>query len=296
MKDINPLHLSPLIWKKYAALALEEDLGRYDATSISLELDQEIVEAWMNAREDMVVCGALLAAACFQYLDDKVSIEFLKADGEVARTDEHILRIVGRADTILAAERSALNYMQRLSGIATLTREYVERMHSGQEVKARLLDTRKTTPGLRLLEKYATQCGGAVNHRMGLDDMVMIKDNHLVALSKQATNPIQEAVRRVQSRFPGLKIEVEVDHLAQLEEAIKAGPDRILLDNMDQETLKKAVAMIPPTIQTEASGGITLETIADVAATGVDFISAGAITHGAKSVDIGLDFRPGNTA
>lgn len=292
MKTTAPIRLHSRVWEKYACLALEEDLGNYDATSVSLELDSTQAEALMNAREDLVVCGIPLAIECFRYMDPNVESFVLAEEGQLVRAGSPILKIKGRADALLSAERSALNYVQRLSGIATLTRRYVDQLSkaSGSPTQTRLLDTRKTTPGLRLLEKYATQCGGAVNHRMGLDDMVMIKDNHLVAIKNQTDQPIQEAVRRVKSRFPGLKVELEIDGLDQLSAAIEAAPDRILLDNMSNEDLKKAVDQIPASIQTEASGGVNLDTLAGIAATGVDFISVGALTHGARSVDIGLDF------
>lgn len=292
LKTIPPFRLPSQIWEKYARLALEEDLGHYDATTTSLELDSTQAEALMNAREDLVVCGVPLAVECFRYMDPNVEPIVLAEEGQRVQAGDPILKIKGRADALLSAERSALNYVQRLSGIATLTRKYVDQLKnaSGSPIHTRLLDTRKTTPGLRLLEKYATQSGGAVNHRMGLDDMVMIKDNHLVAIKSQTDRPIQEAVRRVKSRFPGLKVELEIDSLDQLSDAIEAAPDRILLDNMSNEDLKRAVQQIPSTIQTEASGGVNLDTLAGIAATGVDFISVGALTHGARSVDIGLDF------
>lgn len=290
MKTIVPIRLHSRVWEKYAQLALEEDLGNYDATSVALDLDSTQAVALMNAREDLIVCGVPLAIECFRYMDSSVETIVLAEEGQRIQSGDPILKIKGKADALLTAERSALNYVQRLSGIATLTRKYVDQLETVAGTRTRLLDTRKTTPGLRLLEKYATQCGGAVNHRMRLDDMVMIKDNHLVAIKSQTDQPIQEAVRRVKSRFPGLKVELEIDSLDQLSAAIDAAPDRILLDNMSNENLKAAVQQIPASIQTEASGGVNLETLAGIAETGVDFISVGALTHGARSVDIGLDF------
>lgn len=282
--------LSKRQWTYFAKLALEEDVGPYDATSVALGLCASRMTYTMRARESLVVCGLPLARACFEYLDASAEVELLALEGAQVESGAELMRITAQADAILTAERSALNYTQRLSGIATLTAQYVKKAQlGGGAAVPKILDTRKTTPGLRLLEKYATQCGGAVNHRMGLFDMVMIKDNHLAALSKSFDRPILEAVKRAKHRFPGLKVEVEVDRLDQLSEAIMARPDRILLDNMDPQTLMEAVAMIPDSIQTEASGGVNLSTIGEIARTGVDFISVGALTHGYRSVDIGLD-------
>lgn len=290
MTDPQASILSAQQWTHFAKLALEEDIGPYDATSVALGICGSRMTYTMRARESLVVCGLPLARACFQYLDPSAEVELLALEGTQVASGATLMRITAQADAVLTAERSALNYTQRLSGIATLTAQYVQKAQlGGGSAAPKILDTRKTTPGLRLLEKYATQCGGAVNHRMGLFDMVMIKDNHLAALAKNFDRPILEAVKRAKHRFPGLKVEVEVDHLEQLSEAIQARPDRILLDNMDPQSLMEAVAMIPDSIQTEASGGVNLSTIGEIARTGVDFISVGALTHGYRSVDIGLD-------
>lgn len=290
MTDSQASLLSAQQWTHFVKLALEEDVGPYDATSVALGLCGSRMTYTMRARESLVVCGLPLAGACFEYLDPSAKVEILVNEGTRVKAEKELMRITAQVNAVLTAERSALNYTQRLSGIATLTAQYVQKSQLGGGATApKILDTRKTTPGLRLLEKYATQCGGAVNHRMGLFDMVMIKDNHLAALAKNFDRPILEAVKRAKHRFPGLKIEVEVDRLDQLSEAIQARPDRILLDNMDTRSLMEAVAMIPDSIQTEASGGVNLSTIGEIAGTGVNFISVGALTHGYRSVDIGLD-------
>ena len=202
--------------------------------------------------------------------------------------DENLLRISGSARAILTAERVALNFVQRLSGIATLTARFVEAVKG---THARILDTRKTTPGLRRLEKYAVACGGGRNHRFGLFDMALIKDNHLAALRDAEPNAIAAAIHRVREKFPQIKVEVETDTLEQVDEALEAGADLILLDNMSEVQLRQAVQKCRGRAKTEASGGVNLDTVEMIAATGVDFISIGALTHSARAVDIGLDFE-----
>jgi nicotinate-nucleotide pyrophosphorylase (carboxylating) len=199
------------------------------------------------------------------------------------------MEIAGPARALLTAERVALNFVQRLSGIATLTAAFVKAVRG---TGAQILDTRKTTPGLRLLEKYAVACGGGSNHRLGLHDMVLIKDNHLVALAQEGPRPIVRAVQRARARYPHLKVEVEADTLAQVEEAVEAGADFILLDNMTPRQLRAAVRRVAGRARTEASGGVTLATVRAIARTGVDFISVGALTHSAPAVDVALDFVP----
>jgi nicotinate-nucleotide pyrophosphorylase (carboxylating) len=198
------------------------------------------------------------------------------------------LKISGSARAILTAERVALNFVQRLSGIATLTAQFVEAI---QGTHAQILDTRKTTPGWRQLEKYAVTCGGGRNHRMGLHDMVLIKDNHLVALRDATPNPIAAAVLRALAKFPKLKVEVEADTLDQVDQAVEAGADWVLLDNMNPVQLRLAVQKCKGRAQTEASGGVNLANVRAIADTGVDFISIGALTHSARAVDMGLDFE-----
>jgi nicotinate-nucleotide pyrophosphorylase (carboxylating) len=199
-----------------------------------------------------------------------------------------LLKVSGPARALLSAERVALNFVQRLAGIATLTAQFVEAVRG---TRAQILDTRKTTPGWRTLEKYAVRCGGGQNHRLGLFDMVLIKDNHLAALRDARPNAIAAAVRRARENFPQLKVEVEADTLEQVEQALAAGANLILLDNMDLAQLRVAVAKCQGRAQTEASGGVSLSTVWAIAETGVDFISVGALTHSARAVDIGLDFE-----
>jgi nicotinate-nucleotide pyrophosphorylase (carboxylating) len=198
------------------------------------------------------------------------------------------MELAGPARALLTAERVALNFVQRLSGIATLTAAFVRAVHG---TGAHILDTRKTTPGLRLLEKYAVACGGGVNHRLGLYDLVLIKDNHLAALAQEGPQPIVRAVQRARARYPQLQVEVEADTLEQVEEAVLAGADFILLDNMTPRQLREAVRRVAGRAKTEASGGVTLKTVRALARTGVDFISVGALTHSAPAVDVALDFE-----
>ena len=229
-----------------------------------------------------VVAGLELAAAFFRALDPEVTVELLANDGDRAEHGSTIMRLAGKARAMLTAERSALNTLQHLSGIATLTRTYVDEIAGTGAV---VIDTRKTLPGLRVLEKYAVRMGGAQNHRMRLDDGVLIKDNHVAVCGGVA-----EAVRRAKAANTGLQVQVEVDRLDQIEPALKAGAERLLLDNMDPAKLREAVKMVAGRVPLEASGGVTLETIRFLAETGVDFISLGRITQSAPSVDIGLDY------
>jgi nicotinate-nucleotide pyrophosphorylase (carboxylating) len=230
----------------------------------------------------MVVAGLELAAAFFRALDADVEIELLAADGDLVVHGTTLMRLTGNARAMLAAERSALNTLQHLSGIATLTRQYVDAIEGTGTV---LLDTRKTIPGLRVLDKYAARMGGAQNHRMRLDDGVLIKDNHVAV-----AGGVAEAVRRARDAGTGLQVQVEVDRIEQIEPALAAGADRLLLDNMDPPMLREAVALVARRVPLEASGGVTLETIRFLAETGVDYISVGRITQSAPAVDIGLDY------
>jgi nicotinate-nucleotide pyrophosphorylase (carboxylating) len=269
--------------QEFVARVLAEDLGsRGDVTSnATIEADARFT-AKMNCRQLIVVAGLDLAAEFFRALDPDVQIEQLAQDGDRAEHGTTLMRLAGNARAMLAAERSALNTLQHLSGIATLTRQYVDAI-SG--TRALLLDTRKTIPGLRLLEKYAARMGGAHNHRMGLDDGVLIKDNHVAVCGGVA-----EAVRRAKTADTGLKVQVEVDRIEQIEPALGAGADRLLLDNMDPAMLREAVELVSGRVPLEASGGVTLETIRFLAETGVDSISVGRITQSAPAVDIGLDY------
>lgn len=268
----------------FVTRTLAEDLGAGgDVTSAATIPADSSFTAEMNNREPVTVAGIDLAAAFFQRLDPRVKIDTLVADGATIAAGTVMMRVGGNARAMLAAERSALNTLQHLSGIATLTRRYVEEI-AGTGVT--LLDTRKTLPGLRVLEKHAAKMGGASNHRMRLDDGILIKDNHIAV-----AGGVAEAVRSARAANAGLQIQVEVDCIAQIEPALAAGAGRLLLDNMPPPVLREAVALVAGRVQLEASGGVNLDTIRAIAETGVDFISVGRITQSARAVDIGLDYR-----
>jgi nicotinate-nucleotide pyrophosphorylase (carboxylating) len=266
----------------FVRAVLAEDLGDHgDITSAAVIPEDAVFSGVMNSREAIVVAGLPVAEAFFRALDAEVEIERETEEGDRAQTGDVLLRLRGRARALLTAERSALNTLQHLSGIATLTRRYVDAIEGTGAV---LLDTRKTIPGLRALDKYATRTGGARNHRMRLDDAAMIKDNHVAV-----AGGVGEAVRRAAAA--GIeRIIVEVDRLDQVEPAIAAGATHLLLDNMGVAALREAVAQVAGRVPTEASGGISLDTIRAVAETGVTYISVGRITQSAPAVDIGLDF------
>jgi nicotinate-nucleotide pyrophosphorylase (carboxylating) len=268
--------------------ALAEDLGGGDATTLATVPANATAKAVMRAREPLVVAGIQFAETAFRELSSKIKIQKLFHDGQRANRGETLLKISGSARAILSAERVALNFVQRLSGVATATAQFADAVKS---TSAKILDTRKTTPGWRRFEKYAVACGGGKNHRLGLFDLILIKDNHLVALQNERHNAIAAAIRRARKKFRKLKVEVEADTLAQVAQATDAGADIILLDNMTTGQLRQAVKIIRGRAKTEASGGVTLKTVRAIAATGVDFISVGAITHSARAVDIGLDFE-----
>ena len=262
---------------------LAEDLGSGgDVTSNATIAEDARFTAEMNARQAITVGGIDVAAAFFRKLDAGMQIELLARDGDRVEHGTTLMRLSGNARAILAAERSALNTLQHLSGIATMTRHYVDAIAGTGAV---LLDTRKTIPGLRVLERHAARMGGAQNHRMRLDDGVLIKDNHVAACGGVA-----QAVRRAKAANTGLQVQVEVDRIDQIEPALAAGADRLLLDNMDPARLREAVGLVGGRAPLEASGGVTLETIRSIAETGVDFISVGRITQSAPAVDIGLDY------
>jgi len=273
--------------------ALAEDLGGGDVTTLATVPPGAQSVALMKARESLVVAGLQFAELAFQQTAAAgkrrggVSLRRLARDGQRVPAGTTLLKISGPSHALLSAERVALNFVQRLSGVATATAQFTAAV---QGTGAAILDTRKTTPGWRRFEKYAVACGGGQNHRMGLYDLVLIKDNHLVALQNEKPNAIAAAVARARKKFPKLKVEVEADTLEQAGQAAEAGADIILLDNMPPAQLRRAVNLIRGRAQTEASGGVTLKTVRAIAATGVDFISVGAITHSAGAVDIGLDF------
>ncbi len=268
--------------------ALREDVGRGDATTLALVPAKAQARARLVAREPLVVAGLDFAAAAFKTISAAVRLEREARDGDKLRAGQTLLSVAGPARALLTGERTALNFVQRLSGIATLTARYVQAVAG---TGAHILDTRKTTPGWRRFSKCAVLCGGGRNHRLGLYDMVLIKDNHLVALRGEQPNPIAAAVQRARLAWPRLKVEVEADTLEQARQAAEAGADFILLDNMSPATLRKAVALVRGRALTEASGGVTLKTVRAIAETGVDFISVGALTHSAPAVDIALDFE-----
>jgi nicotinate-nucleotide pyrophosphorylase (carboxylating) len=270
-------------------LALEEDLGTDgDVTTRLLIPPDQCGAAILVARKAGVIAGLPAARGVFQRVDSGLEISAAD-DGASVQPGDRLMIVRGRMASILAGERTALNFVQRLSGVATLTRRYVEQV-AGLSVK--LLDTRKTTPGWRLLEKYAVRCGGGHNHRVGLYDAILIKDNHLAALGP-GPEAVSEAVLRARSQSGrGLIVEVEVDNLDQLDRALLARPEIVLLDNMSLEDLREAVRRrksVAPEVLLEASGGVNLKTVRDIAETGVDRISVGALTHSAVALDIGLD-------
>jgi len=267
--------------------ALAEDLSGGDLTGEACIEESAISEAIASPRKPIVACGAEVFRRVFQRLDERAVVEILVPDGHAASPGTALWKVRGPSRSLLAAERTALNLVQRMSGIATLTRRYVDAVPS--EARTRITDTRKTTPGLRVLERYAVRMGGGVNHRNDLGSAVMIKDNHVIA-----AGGIARAVERARARAPHTsRIELEIDSLGQLEQAIASGADVIMLDNFSTPDIRVAVARVSglvPRPLLEASGGITLERIPELALAGVDVISVGALTHSAPAADIGLDF------
>ena len=277
----------PLTKKETTALvaaALEEDDTKHDITTAATVLSDRRARCRVVARKKGVIAGIPLAAEAFRQLDKAVTIRIEHEDGTKVRPDTSVIFLSGHARGLLSAERVALNFLQRLSGIATLTAQYVEAIRG---TGAHILDTRKTTPGFRRLEKYAVRAGGGLNHRMNLSSSVLIKDNHLAA----AEGDIGIAVKRARAVAPaGMKVEVECDTLEQVRGAIDAAADVILLDNMTLTELRDAVKLVEGRAVVEASGGVTLETVKAIAETGVNWISVGALTHSVPALDLGLDF------
>jgi len=263
--------------------ALREDMPEGDITSESIIAATSISEAVFLAKEDGVLAGLHVARRVFERIDPSVEFSERLEDGAAFKKSDILARLKGPTVALLKGERTALNFLQRLSGIATATRRFVDAVAG---TKAKILDTRKTTPGLRLLEKYAVKMGGGTNHRLSLSDMVLIKDNHL-----RHVGSVAEAVRRARAAAkPGIRIEVEAAELGQVRAALAAGADMIMLDNMLIETMREAVAIAAGRVPLEASGTVSLERVRAVAETGVDFISVGALTHSARAVDISLEF------
>jgi nicotinate-nucleotide pyrophosphorylase (carboxylating) len=282
-------HLNGFDLDRFVRETLAEDLGDgipgggRDVTSESVIPAEARFAGVMDSRDPIVVAGLPVAASFFRALDPAIEIELLAEDGDEVPAGTDLMRLSGNARAMLTAERSALNTVQHLSGIATMTREYVRAMDNPA---CTLLDTRKTIPGVRHLEKYATRMGGAANHRMGLWDAAMIKDNHVLVAGS-----VGEAVRRAVAA--GVReVICEVDRLDQIEPALQAGATRLLLDNMEPRELRQAVEIVARRVPTEASGGINLDTIKEKSATGVDFVSVGRLTQSAPAADIGLDFTP----
>jgi nicotinate-nucleotide pyrophosphorylase (carboxylating) len=276
--------LSPLEIDEAVNRSLAEDLGRAgDITSIATVPEDATARAALVARKGGTIAGLPLVAATFRRLAPDIAITAHARDGMSVAAKTELMTIVGSARAVLAAERTALNFIGALSGTATATARYVRRV---AHTKARVICTRKTIPGLRALQKYAVRCGGGFNHRFGLDDAILIKDNHIAV-----SGGIRAVLERAKANVGHLvKIEIEVDNLSQLEEVLKVGlADAVLLDNMDVETMRKAVAMVDGRLEIEASGGITLDTVAAIAETGVDYVSSGALTHSAPNLDMGLD-------
>jgi nicotinate-nucleotide pyrophosphorylase (carboxylating) len=280
--------LFPLDAKELAAVvrqALDEDGAFNDVTTIATVLSQRHERGAIVARQPGVVAGLPLAIEAFRQMDPKIVARVDAPDGTRVAEGDWVLFLSGNARALLSAERVALNFMQRLSGIATLTARYVDAVAG---TRAKILDTRKTTPGLRRLEKYAVRAGGGVNHRMDLSTAVLIKDNHLAAVD----GDVAVAVKRAREVAPpGAKVEVECDRLAQVEAALDAGADVIMLDNMTPDAMRECVAVANGRAILEASGGVRLDTVRAIAETGVDWISVGALTHSAQALDLGLDFE-----
>ncbi|MFA5206016.1 MAG: carboxylating nicotinate-nucleotide diphosphorylase [Lentisphaeria bacterium] len=281
MHQLNRALIEPI-----CQAALAEDMGSGDATTLAVVPEPLECTALLRTREDCICAGLPVARLLFSLLDPDVCFEALVEEGGRCAAGQPLARVTGKARALLTGERTALNFLQRLCGIATMTRRYVDAI--GRH-PTKILDTRKTTPGLRLLEKYAVAAGGGTNHRFGLYDRVMIKDNHRALASLAGPGGIRRSVKACREQFPKLEIEVEADTLDDVREAVEAGANIILLDNMTDDELAAAVRIIGGRAYTEASGGITLERLAAVAATGVDSISVGALTHSVRSIDIGLD-------
>lgn len=276
------MHTDRLI-DEIITLALEED-GR-DITSEAIFPAGHVLRAVMKAKEHGVVAGLEVAGRVFSMVDSAIACSFDVKDGDTVGPGQRIAVVNGPARAVLKAERVALNFLQRMSGIATLTARYVRQLEG---TGAHILDTRKTAPGMRVLDKAAVRSGGGVNHRMGLYDMALIKDNHI-----DAAGSVQEAVRRVRQASPGVPVEVEARTLQDVQTLLDLGVDRIMLDNFSIEMMRRAVEMAAGRIPLEASGGITLDTVRDVALTGVDFISAGEITHSVRALDISMTIEVG---
>jgi len=271
--------------KDFIKYVLDEDIGRGDVTTSFMEKNDKSGVAVIKAKEQLVLCGVDVASYVFEFIDESLKIEKHAADGEKLEAGSEIITVSGSSGSILKGERTALNFLQRLSGIATLTAQYVEKIDKSS--KTRIVDTRKTTPGWRTLEKYAVRIGGGRNHRFGLDDGIMIKDNHIALAGS-----IEKAVLSIRSKAHHLlKIEVETTCLEEVKEALVAGADVIMLDNMLPDVMMEAIRIIDKKALVEISGGVTLEKIETLSRLGADFISVGALTHSATAKDINLTLK-----
>jgi nicotinate-nucleotide pyrophosphorylase (carboxylating) len=286
-EDVLALEKQPGV-RELIERELREDIGPGDATTLALVDAKATAAARVVARQELVLAGVTVAAEVFRMADARLDAQCLAADGSEIRCGEAVLRVEGPARAILSAERTALNLLQRMSGIATATDCLVRIVN---DYGTQILDTRKTAPGLRKLDKYAVACGGGANHRAGLYDAVLIKDNHLAFWRQKHKGTLADAVAAARAAQPGLKIEIEVDTLEQLREALPGKPDWVLLDNMPPETVAEAVALCAGICRTEASGGITKENVREYARAGVTAISIGALTHSVRAADLGLDFE-----
>lgn len=280
----RPHYITEENLKTFIKSALEEDLGDGDHSTLSTIAEDLQQSAECIVKQDCILAGVQLAQIIFQTFDPGLKVEILKNDGDSVKSGERAFVVTGSARSILQTERLVLNCMQRMSGIATLTHDWDARLVG---TKAKLLDTRKTTPNFRLCEKWAVAIGGGTNHRYGLYDMIMLKDNH-IDFNGSITQAVSMARAYLEQKKKNLLIEVETRNLDEVKEALEAGADRIMLDNMSLEQMRRAVEMIGGKAQSEASGGITRSVLKEVAATGVDFISAGALTHSAENIDISL--------
>jgi len=270
--------------------ALAEDIGAGDITTEAAVPADQRAEASIVAKEPCVVAGLPLVEAVFTQIDRAIAVKLLVDEGATVKEGTRVCALEGSARGILTGERTALNFLQRLSGIATLTQQFVAKVaQASARVKPKILDTRKTTPTLRILEKYAVAVGGGTNHRMGLFDAMMIKDNHRVVLARLGAKALGDAVASARKNHPNAPIIIEADNLEQVEEALAAGANHILLDNMTSDELREAVALVAGRAKTEASGGVRLDTVTAIASTGVDFISVGALTHSAPAVDFSME-------
>jgi nicotinate-nucleotide pyrophosphorylase (carboxylating) len=288
-KTLNDIALTNLV-----RVALAEDIGSGDATTLSTVPEGLMAKAVLIAKENCVCAGLMVASKVFYELDKDVRFTAMVKEGQVCAKGTVLAEIAGKAQSLLTAERTALNYLQRISGIATVTHRYVEETNGS---KTKILDTRKTTPGLRMLEKYAVAMGGGTNHRFALFDRIMIKDNHRELASMGGPGGISRCVQSCREKYEDLEIEVEADTIQEAEEAAEAGADYILLDNMSNEEVKQAIKIIAGRSLVEVSGGITIDRISELSAIeGVDFISVGALTHSVKSTDISLDIQVDTSA